>query len=430
METLPFCKRVERPRIRLITARVLVAELMKRHPSKLSPLRFDGPFPDELVVALRREIGDAARLHYHRHSIQRRVCGRNSRDGEADRKSVRGNVPRQTREKRDRSFRQPDDLTSQPSGQSAHLVIEMSADGDADQAIGALADALGHNLADALDAARVDWSAKDPKAFIADPRYRLNAGVGWFGDLEIVYTSTTGVTPCVAFSMRRSSPESRRQFSINRTCCAKPRHWSGCGPSASRLKSKPISNRCSRLSPPRFSEATKQHLWDGSRHPRLAGLGHLLASHAVIVVGVLATIAYAAFTSSSFLGGVYAAIVGVFWTLVAFLVLIAGLAVGLLLLLRSRESADIPDDATPDPKIVAEITARENAVIADDDDRQKGMNEAAGPHEQIQGRWKGELRERGQRLPRHAGIAKSPLRRLDHEARSAATFSRCGSPFP
>ena len=32
----------------------------------------------------------------------------------------------------------------QPSGQSAHLVIEMSADGDADQAIGALADALGH----------------------------------------------------------------------------------------------------------------------------------------------------------------------------------------------------------------------------------------------------------------------------------------------
>ena len=43
----------------------------------------------------------------------------------------------------------------------------MSADGDADQAIGALADALGHNLADVLDAARVDWSAKDPKAFIA-----------------------------------------------------------------------------------------------------------------------------------------------------------------------------------------------------------------------------------------------------------------------
>ena len=42
--------------------------------------------------------------------------------------------------------------------------------------------------------------------------------------------------------------------------------------------------------------------------------------------------------------------------------------------------------------------ARENAVIADDDDRQKGMNEAAGPHEQIQGRWKGELREHGQRL--------------------------------
>ena len=40
------------------------------------------------------------------------------------------------------------------------------------------------------------------------------------------------------------------------------------------------------------------------------------------------------------------------------------------------------------------------------------MNEAAGPHEQIQGRWKGELRERGQRLHRHAGIAKSPLRRL------------------
>ena len=55
METLPFCKRVERPRIRLITARVLVAELMKRHPSKLSPLRFDRPFPDELVVALRRD---------------------------------------------------------------------------------------------------------------------------------------------------------------------------------------------------------------------------------------------------------------------------------------------------------------------------------------------------------------------------------------
>ena len=51
METLPFCKRVERPRIRLIT----LAELMKRHPSKLSPLRFDGPFPDELVVALRRD---------------------------------------------------------------------------------------------------------------------------------------------------------------------------------------------------------------------------------------------------------------------------------------------------------------------------------------------------------------------------------------
>ena len=66
----------------------------------------------------------------------------------------------------------------QPSGQSAHLVIEMSADGDADQAIGALADALGHHLADVLDAARVDWSAKDPKAFIADPRYRLNPGVG------------------------------------------------------------------------------------------------------------------------------------------------------------------------------------------------------------------------------------------------------------
>ena len=34
---------------------MLVAELMKRHPSKLSPLRFDGPFPDELVVALRRD---------------------------------------------------------------------------------------------------------------------------------------------------------------------------------------------------------------------------------------------------------------------------------------------------------------------------------------------------------------------------------------
>ena len=142
----------------------------------------------------------------------------------------------------------------------------------------------------------------------------------------------------------------------------------------------------------------------------------------LVVVGVLATIAYAAFTSSSFLGGVYAAIVGVFWTLVAFLVLIAGLAVGLLLLLRSRESADIPDDANPDPKIVAEIMARENAVIGDDDDMQKGMNEAAGPHEQIQGRWKGELRERG-RDPRHAGIAKSPLRRLDHEARWAELFT-------
>lgn len=55
METLPFCKRVEQPRIRLISARMLVAELMKRHPSKLSPLRFDRPFPDELVVALRRD---------------------------------------------------------------------------------------------------------------------------------------------------------------------------------------------------------------------------------------------------------------------------------------------------------------------------------------------------------------------------------------
>ena len=41
-------------------------------------------------------------------------------------------------------------------------------------------------------------------------------------------------------------------------------------------------------------------------------LGIFLPVTLLVVVGVLATIAYAAFTSNSFLGGVYAAIVGVF----------------------------------------------------------------------------------------------------------------------
>ena len=286
----------------------------------------------------------------------------------------------------------------QPSGQSAHLVIEMSADGDADQAIGALADALGHNLADALDAARVDGSAKDPKAFIADPRYRLNPGVGWFGDLGIVYTGTPGMT------VRRILDEAELAKALTPILYQPDVLCKASALERLRAVREQIEKQADFK--PLLTVETAPFL-GGDQATPLGAAPAILGSLALgifwpvtllVVVGVLATIAYAAFTSSSFLGGVYAAIVGVFWTLVAFLVLIAGLAVGLLLLLRSRESADIPDDANPDPKIVAEIMARENAVIADDDDRQKGMNEAAGPHEQIQGRWKGELRERGQRL--------------------------------
>ena len=169
----------------------------------------------------------------------------------------------------------------QPSGQSAHLVMEMSADGDADQAIGALADALGHNLADALDAARVDWSAEDPKAFIADPRYRLNPGVGWFGDLGIVYTGTPGMT------VRRILDEAELAKALTPILYQPDVLCKASALERLRAVREQIEKQADFK--PLLTVETAPFLGGDQatplgatrRHPRLAGLGHLLASHAV-----------------------------------------------------------------------------------------------------------------------------------------------------
>jgi len=85
-------------------------------------------------------------------------------------------------------------VPSEEGTDTAHLMIEMSADGDSDTALKVLAEAVSDALPDICDSAGIELRGRPAASVITDPRYRLAPSSGWGSPAGLVFSGTPGMS--------------------------------------------------------------------------------------------------------------------------------------------------------------------------------------------------------------------------------------------
>ena len=276
-------------------------------------------------------------------------------------------------------------VPSEEGTDTAHLMIEMSADGDSDTALGVLAEAVSDALPAICDSAGIDLRERPAASVITDPRYRLAPSSGWGSPAGLVFSGTPGMS--VPRILDEAELAQTLSALINVPRVAKE-------PSAlDKLKhvreAIEVDGRFSTLlkaDAAPFLGGEQRGVWQAVG-PAIGAFIRKLGWPALLVAAIF--VAALALTShwkgNDLAHTISVAVHAALYSVIA----LAICAAGLYLALRRRETTDLPDDATPDAALVREIMRRENTTIGDSDNI--GETRAAGAP--APNRWPGEKRE-------------------------------------
>ena len=252
-------------------------------------------------------------------------------------------------------------------GAQAHLVIEMTADGPADTAVRAWAEALAPALGEVLAQAHIGGPGDSGVEIICKPENRIDAGTGWFSPAGIAFTGTPDMT------VRRILDEAELAAHAMTLVAVAER---GPRPALQILQ----DVQAKLIDHARFAPFLKDVLpapfLTGERSTvsnalplllRLALTGIFWPISLLIGLGGVASLFWGVHAALNEGSGILAAglsgVAHLFWFLIGSAALLAASALAAYFALRRREADDPADDRAPDDSNVQAIMQRENALL-------------------------------------------------------------------